>query len=42
MPWLEDLLSDRERLMKLMWVAVWVSIGFLVIGYVLIAMDLFG
>ncbi len=42
MPWLEDLLNDRERLMKIMWAVVWVSIGFLVIGYVLIAMDLFG
>ena len=42
MPWLEDLLNDRERMMKLIWIAVWAGIAFMAIGYILIAQDLLG
>ena len=40
MSWLEDLLTDRERMMKLMWLAFWASVVLMVIGYAIIAMDL--
>ncbi len=39
---LEDLLRDREKMLKLFWVGLYASIGFLMIGYLLILMDLFG
>lgn len=42
MPWLDELLRDRERMMKLMWLAFWASIVLMVIGYAIIAIDLFG
>ncbi len=39
---LEDLLQDRVKLLKLIWVAFWVSMVFLVIGYIMIIQDLLG
>lgn len=37
---MSDILSDRARLLKLFWVAFWVSLVFLGIGYFLILQDL--
>ena len=37
-----DILNDRVKLLKLIWLAFWVSLVFLGIGYALILMDLFG
>jgi hypothetical protein len=39
---LEDLLRNREKMLKLFWVGLYASIAFLMIGYLLILMDLFG
>jgi len=39
---LEELLQDRVKLLKLIWVAFWVSMVFLVIGYIMIIQDLLG
>ena len=37
-----DILHDRVKLLKLIWVAFWASMIFLGIGYGLILMDLVG
>lgn len=37
-----DILHDRVKLLKLFWLAFWVSLVFLGIGYALILMDLIG
>ena len=39
---LEELLQDRVKLLKLIWVAFLVSMVFLVIGYIMIIQDLLG
>jgi hypothetical protein len=39
---LEELLRDREKMLKLFWVGLWASIAFLMLGYFLILMDLVG
>jgi len=39
---LEELLQDRVKLLKLIWVAFWVSMVFLVIGYIMIIQDILG
>lgn len=37
---ISDILSDRVKLLKLFWMAFWVSLVFLGIGYFLILQDL--
>jgi len=39
---LSDLMSDREKLLRLFQIAFWASLVFLGIGYAMIIMDLFG
>ena len=40
MPWLDELLRDREKMMKLVRLAVLASIVLMTIGYIIIAQDL--
>jgi hypothetical protein len=42
MPWLDELLRDREKMMKLVRLAVLASIVLMTIGYIIIAQDLLG
>lgn len=37
-----DFLHDRAKLLKLFWLAFWVSLVFLAIGYFIILQDLLG
>lgn len=42
MAWLDELLRDREKMMKLVRLAVLASIVLMTIGYIIIAQDLLG